>query len=524
MKYRKIVIVPSLEEMNIDESIKLFEAYRKNGVIVGGSYGSDKWSLSDEKHIYGLNFKLNDYKLDFISKEDFVSYLKSFCLYHLGDMVLVSIQSALLEIKKIACSEPQKAGIDSFAKINRVREFYSGLKNAEGVLEVLDYYESKEIARGSSQRQLSSINSYLLFNDLLNKFWSIASDNQKLFYFPVWMWWKITSVLPTRPIELVLTPRNCLKIKDGEYYLTVRKNRIKGNLKYKTYKIDGDYEKVTYNIPSAIGKEVEWYLDKTKDFPESMVNTLFITTPHYEKWERSVPIISRYYTYTNLSTCLAYFYNEVIINRFGYTVIDDKERAFIDRNQIQYIDLGDTRHIATFNAIFNGTGPVLAQMLAGHDNMEITAHYFSNVNKVVRCMAYNEYLKVTTANTSYQISTLNPFTVANMKKVEDGCCCSRNYAEGNYDDCLEARGPDFEVGYCKNCQYYRTAGQKKNNTSKMEEKISEDVNLLLEVIKRYKNGENDAEINRAHMRFKNDVSKYIDFLVGEKIDEENNKR
>lgn len=523
MKYRKIIVVPSLEEVNVNEDIKLFEAHRKNGVIVGGDYGSDKWTLYDERHTYGLSFKLNDFKLDFISEEDFVTYLKSFCLYHLGDMILSSIQSTLLEIKRVACNEPEDAGFDSFTMINRVREFFSGLKGAESVIEVLDYYETKEIARGSSQRQLSSISSYLLFNDLLDKFWTTANDNQKLFYFPVWMWWKITSVLPTRPIELVLTPRDCLSKKDGEYYLTVRKNRIKGNAKYKTYKIDGDYEKVTYNIPPVIGKEVEWYLDKTKDFPESVVNTLFITTPHYEKWERSVPIISRYYTYVNLSTCLAYFYNEVIIGKFGYTVIDDKERAFIDRNEIQYIDLGDTRHIATFNAIFNGTGVVLAQTLAGHDNLEITAHYFSNINKVVRCMAYTEYQKIASANTSYQISTLNPFTITNMKEVEGGCCCSKKYSEGNYDDCLDARGPNFEVGYCKNCQYFRTAGQDRHDTSVLEQHISDDVNLLLEVIKRYKTGDSEGEVNRAHMRFKNDVRKYIDYLVGEKIDEKNSK-
>lgn len=524
MKYKKIVIVPSSEDMNINEDIKLFEAHKTNGIIIGGTYGSDKWVLYDERATFGLDFKLDDYKLDFIDEKDFISYLKSFCLYHIGDMILGSIRETLLEIKKVACSEPNETDLESFSKLNWVREFYSGLQGAEAILEVIDYYEAKQIVRGSSQRQLSSINSYLLFNDLLDRFWTDASENQKLFFFPVWMWWKITSVLPTRPIELVLTPRDCLKETDGEHYLTVRKNRIKGNTKFKTYKVDGDYEKVTYNIPKNIANEIKWYLDKTKDLPANMIDTLFVTIPHYSKWERDVPIISRYYTYTNLSTCLAYFYNEVIINKYGYTVIDDKERDYTERNEIQYIDLGDTRHIATFNAIFNGTGPVIAQMLAGHDNMEITAHYFSNIKKVVRCMAYNEYLKIISADNNYKLSTVNPFTIANMQKVEGGCCCSKNYAEGNYDDCLEARGPDFEVGYCRNCQYFRTAGQAKSDTSRFEEKIDEDVNLLLEVVKRYKNSSDVSEINRASMRFKNDVNKFIAFLIGEGFNEKDLNR
>lgn len=519
MEYKTIVIVPSFEEMNIDEDKKLFEAHKTNGVIIGGDYESDRWVLSDEKRNYGLNFELNDYKFDFIVEEDFVAYLKSFCLYQIGNLVLDSIRAILLEIKKIASNEPENAGIDSFQRTSHVREFFSGISGSDGVIEVLDYYETINIDKSSGQRQLASMHSYLIFNDILDKFWNFASRNQKLFYFPVWMWWKITSVLPTRPIELVLTPRNCLSVKDGEYYLTVRKNRIKGGSKYKTYKIDTDYEKIVYSIPENIGKEIAWYIKETEDFPRGEVDTLFITTPHYEKWERSVPVISRYYTYTNLSTCLVYFYNEIIIDKYGYRVIDDKSITYLKQNEIQYIDLGDSRHIATFNAIFNGTGPVLAQLLAGHDNMEITAHYFSNINKVVRCMAYNEYLKISTKNVDYKISTLNPFTVAAMKEVNGGCCCSKGVSEGNYEDCLEARGPDFEIGYCQNCQYFRTAGQKKDDTSFYESVINEDANLLLEIAKRYRNSPSDvSEINRIHLRFKNDVNKFIQFLIGEQID------
>ena len=106
-----------------------------------------------------------------------------------------------------------------------------------------------------------------------------------------------------------------------------------------------------------------------------------------------------------------------------------------------------------------------------------------------------------------------------MKEVNGGCCCSKGVSEGNYEDCLEARGPDFEIGYCQNCQYFRTAGQKKDDTSFYESVINEDANLLLEIAKRYRNSPSDvSEINRIHLRFKNDVNKFIQFLIGEQID------
>ena len=78
------------------------------------------------------------------------------------------------------------------------------------------------------QRKLAQFQSYFLFNDILNDYWvKPLSDEERLFYYPLYLWWQITAVVPLRPREFLLTQRNCLTEKDGKYYLTLRRNNLK---------------------------------------------------------------------------------------------------------------------------------------------------------------------------------------------------------------------------------------------------------------------------------------------------------
>ena len=78
------------------------------------------------------------------------------------------------------------------------------------------------------KRKLAQFQSYFLFNDILNDYWvKPLSDEERLFYYPLYLWWQITAVVPLRPREFLLTQRNCLTEKDGKYYLTLRRNNLK---------------------------------------------------------------------------------------------------------------------------------------------------------------------------------------------------------------------------------------------------------------------------------------------------------
>ena len=65
-----------------------------------------------------------------------------------------------------------------------------------------------------------------------------------------YLWWKITGVIPLRPREFLLTSRNCLCKDRDEYFLTLRRNNLKGSSSSKIvkYKIEEDYFDTTYQI------------------------------------------------------------------------------------------------------------------------------------------------------------------------------------------------------------------------------------------------------------------------------------
>lgn len=101
---------------------------------------------------------------------------------------------------------------------------------------------------------------------------------------------------------------------------------------------------------------------------------------------------------------------------------------------------------------------MIAMMLAGHNNIEMSAHYYSNITTLIECKTYKQYRKVLKGNVTYNISpkvTL-PLDVKDFVLLDDkGKCYSSNFLSGDYSDCKRVSGPDGEIGYCPNCIYYR---------------------------------------------------------------------
>ena len=56
------------------------------------------------------------------------------------------------------------------------------------------------------------------------------------------------------------------------------------------------------------------------------------------------------------------------------------------------------------NLIAEGASPVTAMLLAGHDSVTTSSHYFSNLSQFIECRSYQLYRKLTNPQTSYAIS------------------------------------------------------------------------------------------------------------------------
>lgn len=80
------------------------------------------------------------------------------------------------------------------------------------ILEQFDnLFAIQNLQKSKKQRKLAQFQSYFAFNDILTDYWSTQMPKEeRLFYFPLYLWWQITAIVPLRPREFLLTQRNCL--------------------------------------------------------------------------------------------------------------------------------------------------------------------------------------------------------------------------------------------------------------------------------------------------------------------------
>ena len=513
--FTTIVAISEIDNTATDEARRKFFAYKDKGVVVSGLFDDDRWLMSDERDRRTLDFTIDETSFkNFgvrlgISSNEFKKCLKVYIINNLGVLALTSLQHIILAINRTAYIADKNfvselSQVDTMW-IGHIADFFSVLP-AEGREKRLDelLFQCEDaidkfcLSVSGVQRSLATYESYFRFHDILRKFWTESKDeNERLFYFPVWLWWNITGVIPTRPHEFILTQRKCLETVDGKTFLILRKNKVKGSRKTKGYRLEEDFRPEKYQIPDALANEIKWYLDATASCMDTEINTLLVTETHYHKWERCKPYTSRYFTYTNLKTCLRYFYKQIVQDRYGYNVLMDRDRTILaGEKDIEYIQLGDTRHIALINLVAEGASPIAAMMLAGHDNPEMSAHYYSNISTLIECKVYRQYKKMLNGEQVYALSA--PHSKLHVGEPvlcnNGGYCYSEKVKNRDYSDCYKVAGPTGEVGYCPNCDYYRDSNEGFFEAKERYTKqIADEGKILYKIVNQVRNGRGDAE-------------------------------
>lgn len=545
-KHIEILAIPELDEITIKEARRIFFAYREKDIISQSRFDDDIWDLNNETSGYHFNFEIDSNRFKKFGKElhltedEFKEYLKTYIICRMGDLELGSLRRLIHDIKKVVHSDVSDTDslleVCTSETVGRVSEFFAMLpeecreEELSDLLVMFDEVEERsQIGNVGKQRSLATFESYFRFDEIIKRFWDESNDeDEKLFFFPVWMWWNISGVLPLRPCEFVVTPRNCLNEIDGKYTLTVRRNRKKGTGKSKSYKISSDYELNRYSIPERLAKEIQWYLEATKDYPEEDTHTLFVTGTHYAMWERQAPYTSRLFSYMNLRTCLRYFFKMIVEDRYGYRVLYNNDgQALPNDNCIEYLHLGDTRHIALINLIAEGATPMVAMMLAGHDNPEMSSHYYSNITQLIECRTYRQYKKQIKGQQNYVLSKKKN-TLPAKKSIPLGCggrCYSEKVTNGDFCDCYKVVGPAGEVGFCKSCEFYRDNSKSFSDMKDIyKNKIENECHVLEEVVKKVRSGKGEPEeIISVILRLRDSDYSYRQYLL-EKMEEEGNEQ
>jgi len=446
--YGRRAVVHEINETVLEHAKEIFDDYKNRGVILNDGFDDNIWKLSDQTKNVGLTmiaFEETRHSTEAgwigCAYRRYVDCVKTYITLNLGEIGL----SSLREIAKIFGDIANRTIEEVTAVseyINHVIELLQIIPGGNAARDyVIEALEEKmahtKNQRKGKQRDLADFNSYLKFNEIITEFWQSASKQHKLFYFPLYFWWNLTAILPLRPTEFLLTPRNCL---NRENVLTVRRTKMKGGLEKFSYRVEDDYERKQYSINDSLADELRSYLKNTEKMRGTEIQTLFLQKPHFDYVGRKVYINNRYYTYVNLRTCLRYFYQEFVhpINA-----------------ELEEINLGDTRHIAMANLIISGGSPTICKELAGHSDINISSHYYSNISNLVECVTLDRYRK--SKSTGAEIIGKSKFPLNVQKswhRLSDGWCDEPSIKNGDISECLKISDERGQIGNCGHCIHY----------------------------------------------------------------------
>lgn len=467
----------------------LFEKYRLSGVIVNNSFSDREWMFTNQLSNMTISFHWSelDYQKNAMpwmgcNYALFIDSVKTYIIFRLGSVSINSIREIANSLRQLIELTENALFTTALEHAHHMAEFLSALPGESArrdtIIEELEERKWNPRARSGKNRQrvLSGLGTYFKFNDAIQELWISADDVKKTFWFPLYLWWTLTAILPLRPTEFLLTPRKCLSNENGKNVLILRRTKQKGGGMKFSYRIDKDYETVRYVIPDTMSEDIRWYLKTTDTMTPTALSTLFVKEPHYAYFGKSPYGGLGYYTYANLSTCLRHFQE----NSMG---VDDGSK----------IHLGDTRHLAMIGLILSGGSPLICKELAGHEDINVSAHYYSNISSFIECATFEAHRKSRAG--VVELVERNAF-IPNIAKqsvpVQNGRCDSKAYGCGEIYDCIKSIGTNGELGDCRRCPHFIDGESGVHllfsNPTQRKEQVDKDSRYLLQTLEAVRRG------------------------------------
>ncbi|MGE7024460.1 hypothetical protein [Solibacillus cecembensis] len=236
----------------------------------------------------------------------------------------------------------------------------------------------------SNSRPIPPGTHILRFSIILEDFFKTCNKDDKRYirYFPIILWWKITTVIPLRPFEFCAIVPDCLAYEESKCYLKLP--RLKMTNKEKKYRQKKQIvDKI--RIPRDIELLILEYQSLVKQIDKSDRLTL-ISREIYEKTNNggshNLKRSKAAFLTPDLGTLINSFYGEIVEKVYQLTstpLVKEKDKSFLTQ-ELQKADLFrvrsiDTRHIAFINMLAQGWSKPEIARFGGHRVLETQAGY-----------------------------------------------------------------------------------------------------------------------------------------------------
>ena len=499
----------TVDEELIENARAQQEGYVKSGIL-SGSYIEDQWILNSQTHRSKINFGRKRKALKRVCEMNGMDYrrivelLKVYTIMRI-DVAMPPVLSGQVGffIDELIRSEMGTVMEAPKARVDCIRFYIDFLQMIPGVSQ--DYIKlccevnvnlNEEIKTKRKDRdhptRLNEFLSYFALDKELREWWHGNTDmDKKIYFFPLYLFWIITTILPLRVTEFCVTPLNCIVKKEGIYFLAIRRTRLKGSSSaYPTIRyhmISRDYTVHQYEIPRWIYEEIALYKELTKsyDHPYELLFSVDAVL-HLNYGTTSTSDHEKAYGPRELGESIKLFYADVLLKERRYSIVSEEEllkRSMteegtyqMNEKEIMLILPKETRHLAMINLILRGANPMTIMEFAGHTNATTSAHYYSNISNLVRCVTKHIYdlsrASGYNANLTNFIRPNSATLLINLndpyEQVDGGYCYSRNFLAGGTADCQRYEGN------CKKCGFFIKAhGAEEGNGGNDEEKDAE---------------------------------------------------
>lgn len=477
----------------LEEYRNEFEQLCKKGVIVEDStYDSSTWVIKTGVSLLSCNFTLTELEYKRIYKGGVIQLqqkelecaLKNYAIIMLRKYTNTSVYQAIRTIINLAI-ESNGFSASFIPKIMTNKVFMANALRLDYPLQFIEYIGSEidleyadmmrllkeqclqEKLKHSNKRKLSLFSSAFMLDDYMQQAIKDLNDEEFEKFFPTVFWWKLSTIIPIRASELVATIKDCLRCENGENKLILSRSLLKGHERQSfNHSFEECYRLKEVKISSEIVDLIRKY-NNIVDVYDQERKFLFSKKAAVKFWPTMLSLTllegnKDMFTYTNLRLNMDAFYDEILNEKYGLNVFEEKVNHELDEGEVQKFNIMDTRHFAIINMVLMGFEPVTIKELAGHTNINSSFHYFAHVEEFVQCYvistAKRKALKsemvernliLNTAYASLEREHINKhtkkFRLSNKKyKVVDGGFCV--YQENDYVPCY---GVDGEHKRCK---------------------------------------------------------------------------
>lgn len=553
------VIVEKFEiysRKNLKKYTDLFDEFKNNGSIIDCQFEDENWILYDEVKRRGLRLNFNEVKFNEEKKKrkleidfkDFVYAVKYLTLikykYYSIEFVRtfpnklknIVLHTSFFNSEKIQELEKifkkniaQASGLDSILDFI---DFFPQLKISDRYISMLIYYNESYLEyreKNRTNRILPNFESVFKFSDNIDNLLNKCSLEEKETFFPIFIWWKITTTIPLRTTELIIIPKNCLEYNDGEYYINLRRSALKGQKQKEVdHSLDSYYiqkikiNKETYDLINEYLELVDKY-DYMKDFYGENIGEmkerkfLFSYRSYYKfriNRNESINTNLDVFSTLNFRILLKRFFKDILSKRYTIIPKDSIKKSSLKENYIEWIQPMDTRHFATINMILQEFNPLILKELSGHKDIKSSYNYYNHLPNFVRCWVYNLAERKSVEKTKKQNIEGLKYNISTLTNVELKYRHIFGKTEGiELTSCNNDRGKcsskkDFKKCLivdrnCEICDYYYPNQDTMNDIYKnleyIENKIDVEIELLKKLVRKHKKLTNFDEKYKIHI-------------------------